>query len=33
MTRVDFDRRMIRVDVTDQQLRQLRDFTPETLLA
>lgn len=33
LPRVDFDRRTIRVDVTDQQLWQLRDFTPETLLA
>jgi hypothetical protein len=33
MPRVDFDSRTIRVDVTDQQLWQLRDFTPETLLA
>ena len=31
--RVDLDRRTIRVDVTDQQLWQLRDFTPEALLA
>jgi hypothetical protein len=31
--RVDCYRRTIRVDVTDQQLWQLRDFTPETLLA
>jgi len=33
MPRIDFDRRTIRVDVTDQQLRQLRDFTPDALLA
>ena len=33
MPRVDFDRRTIRVDLTDQQLWQLRDFTPEALLA
>ena len=33
MPRIDFDRRTIRVDVTDQQLWQLRDFTPEALLA
>ena len=33
MPRIDFDRRTIRVDVTDQQLWQLRDFTPDTLLA
>jgi hypothetical protein len=33
MPRVDFDRRTIRVDVTEQQLRQLRNFTPEALLA
>ena len=33
MPRVDFDRRTIRVDVTDQQLWQLRDFTPDAILA
>jgi sporulation protein YlmC with PRC-barrel domain len=33
MPRVDFDSRTIRVDVTDQQLWQLRDFTPEAILA
>ena len=33
MPRVDFDRRIIEVDVSDQQLWQLRDFTPEALLA
>jgi sporulation protein YlmC with PRC-barrel domain len=33
MPRIDFDRRTIRVDVTDQQLWQLRDFTPDALLA
>src|SRR5215204_5391560 len=32
MPRVDFDRRIIEIDVTDQQLWQLRDFTPEALL-
>jgi len=33
MPRVDFDRRTIRVDVSDQQLWQLRDFTPDAILA
>ena len=33
MPRVDFDRRTIRVDITDQQLWQLRDFTPDAILA
>lgn len=33
MPRVDVERRTIKVDVTDQQLWQLRDFTPEALLA
>ena len=33
MPRVDFDRRVIEVDVSDQQIRQLRDFTPAALLA
>jgi sporulation protein YlmC with PRC-barrel domain len=33
MPQIDFEHRTIRVDVTDQQLRQLRDFTPEALLA
>lgn len=33
MPRIDLDRRTIRVDVTDQQLWQLRDFTPQALLA
>jgi hypothetical protein len=33
MPRVDFERRVIEVDVSDQQLRQLRDFTPAALLA
>jgi sporulation protein YlmC with PRC-barrel domain len=33
MPRVDFDRRTIRVDVSDQQLWQLRDFTPDAVLA
>jgi len=32
MARVDFDRRIIEIDVTDFQLWQLRDFTPEALL-
>ena len=32
MPRVDFDRRIIEIDVTDQQLWQLRDFTPKALL-
>ncbi len=32
MPRVDFDRRIIEIDVTDHQLWQLRDFTPEALL-
>ena len=32
MPRVDFDRRIIEIDITDQQLWQLRDFTPEALL-
>jgi len=32
MPRVDFDRRIIEIDVTDQQIWQLRDFTPEALL-
>jgi sporulation protein YlmC with PRC-barrel domain len=32
MPRVDFDRRIIEIDVSDQQLWQLRDFTPEVLL-
>ena len=31
--RVDIDRRVIEVDVSDQQLWQLRDFTPDALLA
>ena len=33
MPRVDLERRMIEVDVTDQQLWQLRDFTPDALVA
>ena len=33
MPRVDFAHRTIEVDVTDQQLWQLRNFTPEALLA
>lgn len=33
MPRVDFDNRTIRVDVSDQQLWQLRDFTPDVILA
>ncbi|MGH9237764.1 MAG: PRC-barrel domain-containing protein [Vicinamibacterales bacterium] len=33
MPRVDFDRRTIRVDVSDQQVWQLRDFTPDAILA
>jgi sporulation protein YlmC with PRC-barrel domain len=33
MPRVDFDRRIIEIDVSDQVLLQLRDFTPEALLA
>jgi len=32
MPQVDFARRIIEIDVTDQQLWQLRDFTPEALL-
>ena len=31
--RMDFARRTIQVEVTDQQLWQLRDFTPDTILA
>ena len=31
--RIDVDRRTIRVEVSDQQLWQLRDLTPEALLA
>jgi sporulation protein YlmC with PRC-barrel domain len=30
--RVDFERRSIEIDVSDQQIWQLRDFTPEVLL-
>ena len=33
MPRVDLDRRVIEVDVSDQQLWQLRDLTPDALLA
>ena len=33
MPRVDFDRRTIEIDVSEQQLWQLRNFTPEALLA
>ena len=33
MPRIDFDRRTIRVDVSEQQLWQLRDFTPDAILA
>ena len=33
MPRVDFGRRIIELDVSDQQLWQLRHFTPEALLA
>ena len=33
MPRMDFERRTIQVEVTDQQLWQLRDFTPDTILA
>ena len=33
MPRIDFDSRTIRVEVTDQQLWQLRNFTPDTILA
>lgn len=32
MPRVDFDHRVIEIDVSDQQLWQLRDFTPDVLL-
>ena len=32
MPRVDFDRRIIEIDVNDFQLWQLRNFTPEALL-
>ena len=31
--RVDFDRRTIEVEVSDQELWQLRNFSPEALLA
>ena len=31
--RVDVHRRVIEIDVSDQQLWQLRDFTPDALLA
>jgi hypothetical protein len=30
--RVDFEHRVIEIDVSDQQIRQLRDFTPKVLL-
>ena len=33
MPRMDFERRTIQVEVTDQQLWQLRDFTPDRILA
>lgn len=32
MPRVDFDHRVIEIDISDQQLWQLRDFTPKALL-